>query len=85
MTALRIALAAIGFWGAIFFPPWVPALCILLLAVRFRAWEAILLGLFVDLLWLSPQSGFHGLPLFTLGAIIVVWAFEPLRSEFLST
>jgi hypothetical protein len=84
MNALRVTIACIGFIGAIFWPAWVPALCIVLLSVRFRAWEAILLGLFVDLLWLSPQSSFHGFPFFTLGAILVVWAFEPLRSEFLS-
>jgi hypothetical protein len=82
MTGLRIALAVIGFLGAIFWPWWVPALCILFLSLRWRAWEAILLGVFVDLLWLSP-NGFHALPLFTIFAIVVVWVFEPLRSEFL--
>ena len=84
MTAIRITIAAIGFIGAIFWPWWIPAICIVLLAIRWRAWEAIVLGLFMDLLWLSPGSGIHGLPLFTIGAIAVVWAFEPLRTEFLT-
>ena len=84
MTYLRIALALIGFLGALWFPWYVPAICIFLLALRFRAWEAIALGVFMDLLWFSPDSLFHGLPVFTIGAIVVVWAFEPLRSEFLS-
>lgn len=80
MTILRIVVAIIGFLGAIFLPWWVPAICIVLLSIRWRAWEAVLLGLLMDLLWL-PAGGF---PLFTIGAIAVVWAFEPLRSEFLA-
>jgi len=85
MTFLRIIIAVTGFLGAIFWPWWIPAICIVLLALRFRAWEAIVLGLFMDLLWLSSGSFFHGFPVFTIGAILVVWALEPLRVEFLST
>jgi hypothetical protein len=85
MKLARPFIALVGFLGAIFFTPWISALCIVVLAVRFRSWEAILLGLFVDLLWLPPDSVLHGLPLFTLGAVLIVWAFEPLRSEFLAT
>ena len=83
MTILRVGIAVVGFIGALFWPWWIPAICIVLLALRWRAWEAIMLGLFMDLLWLSPGSGFHGFPLFTIGAIAVVWLLEPLRSEFL--
>ncbi|HTR19057.1 MAG TPA: hypothetical protein VMH91_03745 [Candidatus Paceibacterota bacterium] len=84
MTYLRIAIGVVGFLGAIWLPWFIPAACIFLLALRFRAWEAIVIGVFMDLLWLSPDSLFHGLPVFTIGAIVVVWAFEPLRSEFLA-
>ena len=80
MTILRISVAVIGFLGAIFAPWWIPAICIVLLSVRFRAWEAILLGVLMDLLWLPAG----GLPLFTIGAIVCVWIFEPLRTEFLA-
>jgi hypothetical protein len=80
MNIFRVIVAVIGFLGAIFWPWWIPAICIVLLSLRFRAWEAIALGVFMDLLWL-PAGGW---PLFTLGAIAVVWIFEPLRSEFLS-
>jgi hypothetical protein len=84
MTWIRIIIAVIGFLGAIFWSWYIPAICIVLLALRFRSWEAILLGVFMDLLWLEPGGGFHGLPLFTIFAIVVVWIFEPLRVEFLS-
>ena len=84
MTALRIGIAVVGFIAAIFWTWYVPALCILVLAIRFRSYEAIALGVFMDLLWLTPGSGFHELPLFTIGAIVAVWIFEPLRTEFLS-
>lgn len=84
MMLFRVAVALIGFLSALFLPWYVPAICIFVLSIRFRAWEAIALGVFMDLLWLAPGSGFHELPLFTAFAILVVWAFEPLRVEFLS-
>jgi len=84
MTALRVVIALIGFVAAIFWTWWIPAICILLLSLRFRAWEAVVLGVFMDMLWLSPDTGFHGLPLFTIYAIAIVWILEPIRSEFLA-
>ncbi len=83
MTILRIVIAIIGFIAAIFWSWYIPAICIVLLSLRFRAWEAIALGVFMDLLWLPPGGAWHGLPLFTIFAIVIVWALEPIRSEFL--
>lgn len=82
---MRILLAVIGFLSALIAPPWVPAICVVLLALRYRAWEAILLGLLIDLTWQPALTGsiFHALPIFTLSCIFVVWAFEPVRSQFL--
>ena len=77
---IRIAIALIGFVGAVFLPIWVPTLAIITLALCWRAWEAMLLGLLVDFLWLPAGA----MPWITLGAIAVVWLFEPIRSEFLS-
>ena len=79
-TSARLLVALVGFAGAIFLPWWIPALSILILALFWRAWEAMVIGLFVDFLWLPA----HALPLFTLGSILAVWLLEPLRSEFLS-
>ncbi|RJQ35461.1 hypothetical protein C4568_00950 [Candidatus Parcubacteria bacterium] len=79
MLVLRITIAVMGFLAAIVLNPWVPAIAIIALAFLFRAWEALLLGLFIDLVW-SPVSY---LPVFTIGAIIIVWVFEPIRKEFL--
>jgi hypothetical protein len=80
-TYLRVLIALSGFWGAVVSPAWVPATCIVLLALRFPSWEALLIGLTVDFLWL-PANSFH-LPFFTIFAILVVWAMEPVRSQFL--
>ncbi|MDB5238382.1 MAG: hypothetical protein JWM46_652 [Candidatus Kaiserbacteria bacterium] len=83
---MRLILTIIGALGALVAPPWVPAVCIVFLAIRYRAWEAIVIGLLIDLTW-QPAADtaalLHGLPLFTLACIVVVWAFEPLRSQFL--
>src|SRR6185295_13300338 len=61
-NSVRIFVAALGFVGAMFISPWVPIVYIVLLALRFRAWEAVVLGAFVDFLWL-PGSALSHMPL----------------------
>jgi hypothetical protein len=80
---MRIAISSVGFLSAILGVPWLTALCIVALALRYRSWEAILLGLCVDFLWLPLGLSMYTLPYFTVGALFVVWMFEPLRMQFL--
>lgn len=82
MDNLRLTLGILGFLAALIAPPWVPMLFIVLLALRFRAIEAIAIGFFVDMLWL-PAGFPHALPLYTIASIIIVWGLEPLRLEFM--
>lgn len=82
MSNLRPALAILGFLSALIAPPWVPMLFIVLLALRFRAIEALFIGLFTDMLWLSSGVP-DALPLYTIAAVIIVWGLEPLRLEFM--
>jgi hypothetical protein len=83
IKSFRIILGTIGFIGVLFLPPWVPVVCIVLLSLRFRAWEAILLGAFIDITWLPSVASLHSLPLFSIAALLIVWGFEPLRAQFL--
>jgi len=78
-NSLRIFLFCLGVLAALFGPPWLPLVPVVLLAMRFRAWEVIVLGLFTDFLW-APSL--H-IPLFLISSIVIVWAFEPLRKELL--
>ena len=80
---MRPALAVIGLIGVVLLPPWVPLLCIIFLSIRYRAWEAILIGTLIDLAWLPSGPLWHSLPLFTIAALFIVWGFEPLRAQFL--
>lgn len=80
--SIRIALGLVGAFGAVFAPPWLPLVAMTALAIRFFAWEAIAIGMLVDLMWLSDVS-LAALPLFTLAGIALVWGFDPLRKEFL--
>ena len=80
---VRAALVALALIGGIFFSPWIPGVCIVLLAIRFRAWEALFIGLLMDLIWLPAGSPAAHLPLFTIGSLVLVWILEPVRSEFL--
>ncbi len=78
-TSLRVAIAALGVFGIVFFPMWVSIFAILILALLWRAWEAMLIGLLMDMVWLPLGA----LPIFTIGAIFIVWVLEPIRKEFL--
>jgi hypothetical protein len=78
----RLIIAVIGLLGAFFAPPYIPLICILLLCLRFRAWEALCIGFVMDMVWL-PAASFSSVPLFTLAAIAMVWGLEPLRLQFL--
>jgi hypothetical protein len=78
-NSFRIFLIALGFWGALYGPWWLPYVPIVLLSLRFRAWEAIVLGLVTDFLY-APSL--H-VPMYLILSIVIVWVFEPLRSELL--
>src|SRR3989344_1238649 len=84
-NSIRPALGLFGLFCAFIAPPWVTLLVMIILALRYRAWEVLVLGLLVDLLWFTPSSveGFTLLPLFTFAGLALVWGFEPLRREFL--
>jgi len=79
---VRTFLALAGFLGALFAPWWVPLGCMILLSLRYSAWEVPLIGLCVDFLWL-PSGGHFMVPVFTLLGIIIVWAASPLRRQLL--
>ena len=83
MTSLRIVVAVLGFASVLVAPPWVALVCMVILAVRFRAWEAIALGLCLDLIWLPFGAPYANVPFYTIASIIIVWGLEPLRLELL--
>lgn len=80
MQWIRAAICTAGLLGGLLFSPILPAVGILLLSLRWRAFEALFLGVLMDLLYLPPSH----VPLFTLGAIATVWLLEPIRNEFLT-
>jgi len=80
MTWIRVAIFSASLIGGLCFSPWIPAVGILALSLRWRAFEALALALMMDFFWLPVGH----LPLFTFGAIIVVWLLEPMRREFLT-
>ncbi len=80
---MRATLAFVGFVSALVLPPWVPILCIVLLSVRYRAWETLAIGALIDYTWLPFATAMQSLPLCTVIAILLVWGLEPLRRQFL--
>lgn len=80
---MRIFIALCGVLGALIAPPWVPMAAVVLLSVRWRAWEAPLIGLLIDFMWLPAGFSFSALPYYTLASLAIVWLFEPIRVRFL--
>lgn len=80
-TFVRCVLAGIGFCSVVVGYPWLAGIVMLLLALRYRAWEILGIGVAMDLLWLP--SGISALPLFTIGAIVLLWGLESFRNEIL--
>ena len=78
---IRVLITSIGMAGAFFAPWWVPLVCMIVLAVRYPAWEVLFIGLVMDLLWL-PEGGLE-MPVFLLAGIVLVWICAPLRNQFL--
>jgi hypothetical protein len=82
-NGIRGAIALGAVLGTFFAPWWVPFLCMVLLSLRYPAWEVPLIGLLIDLLWLPGGSGF-AVPLFTIAGVSMTWIFAPLRNQFLT-
>lgn len=81
-NSLRAGLFIVAFAG-IFISVWITLIASAILALLFPAWEVLFLGLFIDFLWLPSGSPLAHMPLATIAAIIAVWAFDPLRQDFL--
>ncbi len=85
-SSIRGVLLLVGLTGVLLGPWYLAPIVIVLLSVRYRSWEALALGFLMDLLWHPVGNGLlHSLPLFTLGALIIVWALEPLRTQLLAS
>ncbi|QQG37520.1 MAG: hypothetical protein HYS26_02680 [Candidatus Kaiserbacteria bacterium] len=82
-TKTRVVLATLAVLSAVFLSPWLTLILMGLLAFGFRAWEVLLIGLSVDLLWLPAGDLLDPLPIGTLIALALVWGLEPLRSQYL--
>lgn len=83
MPILRAFVAGISFASVLFASPWVPIVGAGILAVRFRAWEILILGALIDLLYVPP-GGFFGIPIpATLVAFILLLGLEPFRKKLL--
>ena len=80
---IRFAIAFVGLISAIAGIPLITFVCAFLLSVRYRAWEVIILGALLDLVWLPATYSWHALPLYTATALVLVWGLEPLRAQFL--
>ena len=79
---MRITLTLVGIAAIFFGPAWVGMLCMVLLSIRWSAWEVILMGALIDILW-QPSTYAHGIPVATLLSIALVWVLLPLRAQLL--
>lgn len=80
-VSVRVLVALAGFLGVLFAPWWVTPVCMVLLSLRYAAWEVPLMGFCMDCLWLP--GGHFSVPVFTILGIVVVWFASPLRRQLL--
>lgn len=83
---IRLVLAIACVVSVVFLPWWVPALLAFALCLRFRAWEVILAGMFMDLYWMPAYpflSDWGSLPYATIISIVILFGLEPLRRQLL--
>lgn len=78
---IRIALAAAALVSVLFAPIWVSVILGIVLGSLWEAWEVIILGLLIDLLYLPPEGLWHIPMPATLLAIAFVWAMIPVRKR----
>lgn len=82
----RVLLGCALLVAVLYAPPVVVAAIALALSLRWRAWEVIVAGVFMDFLW-SPAvlslTSWDTIPLATPIAIALVFGFEPLRRQLL--
>ena len=81
-SATRVVILGAGIAGAIALHSGVAFAAIILLAVRYSAPEAVLLGLLFDLLSTPGPFSAH-LPLGTIIAVVALVAMEPVRKELI--
>ncbi len=85
MSFIRLALALFGFGSIFFLSPVFVVVVIIILSLRYRAWETLFMGLLMDFMWAPSGSMLMLIPFATLLSIFIVWALEPLRSELLTS
>lgn len=82
----RVLLGFALLLGVLYAPPFVVAGIALMLSLRWRAWEVIVAGVFMDFLW-SPAVLSHiswdSIPFSTVIAMALVFGLEPLRRQLL--
>jgi hypothetical protein len=81
---MRWALSGFGFFSVIFLSPLFALMAVVLLSLRYRAWEVLFIGLLMDLLWLPSGSFLYAVPISTILAATIVWLLEPLREQLLT-
>lgn len=74
---------AIGIVTVFTGPSWFPIVAMGVLTLRWAAWEILIIGALVDLVWLPYGSFIHTPPLFSLAALVLLWGLGPLRRELL--
>jgi len=80
---VRAFIGGLSFASVLFAPIWVPLIGAGALAIRFRAWEILVLGALVDLLYVPPE-GIFGIPIpATIITFFLLMGFEPLRKKIL--
>lgn len=81
MNAWRVPLFLFGLSTVLFNAPLASLIVMTALALRYAAWEILILGLLTDFLFQPALP--VAVPFFTLASLMLLWGLEPMRREFL--
>ncbi len=86
LNNLRVVLGALCGLSVVFAPWWIPLIIAILLNLRFRAWETVAAGIFMDLIWMPYYPSFtaiNTLPFATILSMGLLLVLEPVRRRLL--
>lgn len=85
-NTIRVLFALVAFVSVVVGPWWATLIIAVALALRYRAWEVIGIGLLMDILYMPfPFSlSFETLPWGTIAAVVLLFGLEPFRRRLLT-
>lgn len=79
----RVLLSSATLILGVFGLPWLALMCTIALCLRYRAWEIVAIGMYLDLLWLPNGVSVESPPIATIVACVLLLSLEMFRRQLM--